>query len=79
MDGEWFEDRFFLFLLPLAWIELQRSDQRACFSPLRTCGVLRAYAYCSGDVHRTPKAKGALAGCVITAVLGMLSVVWVRW
>ncbi|GAA5964502.1 hypothetical protein JCM8115_003900 [Rhodotorula mucilaginosa] len=24
----------------------------------------------------TPKAKGALAGCVITAVLGMLSVVW---
>ena len=45
---------------------------------MRTCYVLRACAYCSGDVHRTPKAKGALAGCVITAVLGMLSVVWVR-
>jgi len=25
----------------------------------------------------TPKAKGALAGCVITALLGMLTVVWV--
>lgn len=45
---------------------------------MRACEVLRAYAYFSRDNHRTPKAKGALAGCVITALLGMLSVVWVR-
>jgi len=27
----------------------------------------------------TPKAKGALAGCIITALLGMLTVVWVSF
>jgi len=30
------------------------------------------------SLDRTPKAKGALAGCVLTALLGMITVVWVR-
>lgn len=27
----------------------------------------------------TPKAKGAMAGCVLAALVGMLSVVWYSW
>lgn len=27
-------------------------------------------------LNRTPKAKGALAGCVLTAIIGMITVVW---